>query len=149
MLTCPKCKHSKTIKNGHIVNKQRYLCKDCGYQFTRTEPRGRPTSEHATALLLYCLGLSMNCIARILSVSTPTVLRWIRSFAENNYKNPAPGHAVIVELDEIRHYLFSKKINFGYGKHIVVRPERSSIGNVAIVIEKPLPSLWKDVSVGK
>jgi hypothetical protein len=76
-------------------------------------------------------------------------LRWIRSFAENNYKKPAPGHAVIVELDEMWHYLFLKKTNFGYGKHIVVRQERSSIGNAAIVIEKYLPGLWKDLNVGK
>ena len=46
---------------------------------------------------------------------------------------PSPGEAVIIELDEMWHYLHSKKTNFGYGKLIVVIPVNSSTGNVAIV----------------
>ena len=43
------------------------------------------------------------------------------------------GEAVIIELDEMWHYLHSKKTNYGSGKLIVARPVNSLTGNVAIV----------------
>lgn len=32
-MQCPKCESSQLRKNGHVRDKQRYRCKDCGYQF--------------------------------------------------------------------------------------------------------------------
>jgi transposase len=43
------------------------------------------------------------------------------------------GEAVIIELDEMWHYLHSKKTNYGSGKLIVAIPVNSLTGNVAIV----------------
>ena len=68
------------------------------------------------AILLYTLGLSFNAIARIYGVATSTVMRWVRDFAEKTYEKPSPGEAVIIELDEMWHYLHSKKTNYGSGK---------------------------------
>jgi len=51
-------------------------------------------------------------------VSTPAVLRWVRLFAEKTYEKPEPAEAVIVELDEMWHYLGAKKTNSGSGKLI-------------------------------
>ena len=39
-MQCPKCESSQIRKNGHVRNKQRYRCKDCGYQFM--EPNSQP-----------------------------------------------------------------------------------------------------------
>jgi transposase len=139
MPECPKCGSAKTVKNGCHLGRQRYRCKECGFQFTRTTPRGRPASEKATAVLLYTLGLSLNSIARMFKVSTPAVLRWVRLFAEKVYEKPEPGHAVVVELDEMWHYLRSKKTNSGYGRLIVEIPVSSLTGNVGIVIRAPSP----------
>jgi transposase-like protein len=66
MTECPKCGLVKTVKNGCHLGRQRHRCKDCGFQFTRATPKGRPASEKATAVLLYTLGLSLNSIARTL-----------------------------------------------------------------------------------
>jgi len=85
------------------------------------------------------LGLSFNAIARIYNVATSTVMRWVRSFAEKTYEKPEPGQAVIVELDEMWHYLHSKKTNSGSGKLIVAIPVSSLTGNVAIAIRALLP----------
>ena len=137
MPTCPKCKYAEVVKNGKHLGRQRYRCKSCAFQFTRTTARGRPASEKATAVLLYTLGLSLNCIARIFKVTTPAVLRWVRLFAEKTYEKPEPAEAVIVELDEMWHYLGSKKTSCGSGKLIVAVPVGSLIGNVGIVIRKP------------
>ena len=109
MQNCPKCASNKTVKNGNHLGRQRYRCKGCGFQFTRGTPRGRPANEKAMAILLYTLGLSFNAIARIYGVATSTVMRWVRTFAEKTYEKPEPGQAVIVELDEMWHYLHSKK----------------------------------------
>ena len=136
MPECPKCNIDQVVKSGHACGKQRYRCKSCGFQFTRTTPRGRPASEKATAVLLYSLGLSLHCIARIFQVSTPAVLRWVRLFAEKTYEKPEPYEAVIVELDEMWHFLGSQKTNSGSGKLIVAIPVSSLTGNVGIVIKK-------------
>jgi len=120
------------VKNGNHLARQRFRCKDCGFQFTRETPRGRPANEKAMAILLYTLGLSFNAIARIYGIATSTVMRWVRTFAEKTYEKPEPGQAVIVELDEMWHYLHSKKTNSGSGKLIVAIPVSSLTGNVAI-----------------
>jgi hypothetical protein len=85
------------------------------------------------------LGLSFNAIARIYNVATSTVMRRVRSFAEKTYEKPEPDQAAIVELDEMWHYLHSKKTNSGYGELIVVIPVRSLTGNVAIATKAPFP----------
>ena len=133
MQYCPKCASERIVKNGRHLERQRFRCKDCGFQFTRDTPRGRPATEKAMAILLYTLGLSFNAIARIYGVATSTVMRWVRDFAEKTYEKPSPGEAVIIELDEMWHYLHSKKTNYGSGKLIVAIPVNSLTGNVAIV----------------
>ena len=57
-------------------------------------------------MLLYVSGLSMNRTAKLLGVSTPTVQAWIEQFAEAYAQKPEPeGRAVVIELDEMWHYL--------------------------------------------
>ncbi|MDR2051360.1 MAG: hypothetical protein LBQ63_06280 [Deltaproteobacteria bacterium] len=138
MPECPKCGSRETVKNGFHLGRQRHRCKKCGFQFTRATSRGRPAREKATAVLLYTLGLSLNSIARMFKVSTPAVLRWVRLFAEKVYEKPEPREAV-VELDEMWHYLRSKKTNFGSGRLIVVIPVSSLTGSVGVVIREPSP----------
>lgn len=136
MTGCPKCKCSRIVKNGHSQGKQRYRCKSCGFQFTRTTPRGHPASEKAMAILLYTMGLSLSSIARMFKVSTPAVLRWVRLFAEKTYQKPEPAEAVVVDLDEMCHYLKSKKTDFGSGRLIVAVPVGSLTGNTGLVIKR-------------
>lgn len=134
---CPKCASSDVSKNGKVKETQRYKCKNCSYQFTRTTPRGHPPAEKALAVTLYLMGISMNAIGRLLKVSTPAVLSWIRKFTLDNYEKPEPAQAIVVELDEMWHFLNSKKINSGSGKPIVVIPVDSLTGNAEGVIKLP------------
>ncbi|MBF0426749.1 MAG: IS1 family transposase [Magnetococcales bacterium] len=108
---CPKCSDQATVKNGFLYGKQRFKCKPCGYQFTRLTPRGRPSSEKVLAILLYLHGLSLNAIAKLLCLSTPAVLKWVRKFAQDSYQKPEPTGAVVVELDEMWHFLKKTKQN--------------------------------------
>jgi transposase len=55
-----------------------------------------------TAVLLYLSGLSMNRTAKLLGVSTPSVMAWIEQFAKVYAQKPEPeGRALVVELDEM------------------------------------------------
>ena len=127
---CPKCQSIEVVKNEKVQGKQRYKCKSCSLQFTRLTPRGRPAQEKAMAVTLYTLGLSIRAIARLIGVSPTAVLKWIKTFAKTHYEKPAPGDAIIVELDEMWHYLGSKKTSYGSGKLIVEKLESLLTGNV-------------------
>ena len=134
---CPKCNATEVKKNGKVQGKQRFKCKSCSYQFTRLTPRGRPANEKAMAITLYTLGLSMRAIAKIFDLSPTAVLKWIKAFAKEHYEKPAPGDAILVELDEMWHYLKSKKTNSGFGKHIDAKLENLLTGNAGAATEKP------------
>ena len=53
----------------------------------------------------------MNAIAKMLKASPATILEWIRNFAGEHAKSPEPleTDAVVLELDEMWHYLKKKQ----------------------------------------
>src|SRR4051794_40659058 len=107
-LRCKGCGSGEHVKNGFMRGKQRYRCKACGLNFTDTPPRGMPLRVKVEAVLPYLSGLSMNRTAKPLGVSTPSVQAWIERFAEVYARKPEPepeGRAVVVELDEMWHFL--------------------------------------------
>jgi transposase len=105
-LRCKGCGSEEHVKNGFMRGKQRYRCKACGLNFTDTPPPGKPLAMKVTAVLLHVSGLSMNRTAKLLGVSTPTVQAWIEQFAKAYAQKPAPeGRAVVIELDEMWHYV--------------------------------------------
>src|SRR5437763_13299377 len=105
-LRCKRCGAEEHVKNGFMKGLQRYRCKACGLSFIDTPPRGMPLRVKVTAVLLYLSGLSMNRTAKLLGVSTPSVMTWIEQFAKAYAQKPEPeGRAVVVELDEMWHFL--------------------------------------------
>ena len=113
-LRCKRCGGEEPVKNGFMRGKQRYRCKSCGLNLTDTPPRGMPLAMKVPAVLLYVSGLSLSRTAKLPGVSTPTVLAWIERFAEVYAQEPEPeGRAVVVELDEMWHYL--KKVEQALG----------------------------------
>jgi insertion element IS1 protein InsB len=105
-LRCKRCGGEEHTRNGFMRGKQRYRCRACGLNFTDTPPRGMPLQVKVTAVLLYVSGLSMNRTAKLLGVSTPSVMTWIEQFAKDHAQKPEPeGRALVIELDEMWHYL--------------------------------------------
>jgi transposase len=130
ILCCKKCGSENHVKSGVVKGEQRYKCKDCGCQFVPTRHHGRPKKDKLTAVWLYVHGLSFRTIAKFLKVSPKAVHDWVKAFAKANYIKPEPqGEAVIVELDEMWHFLHSKKDRSGYGRLIAAIPANSSTGN--------------------
>ncbi len=116
---CPACHGTVLIRSGHACGRQRWKCKGCGRQFTRTEPRGKPAALKRHAIELYCLGLSMNAIAKHIGVSAQTMLRWVRDHAQRHCPKPEPaaGSTAVVELDEIWHFVKKSPASCGSGRH--------------------------------
>jgi transposase-like protein len=69
MQVCPHCQSDRLVNNGSVAGKPKKLCKQYGYQFTRTTSRGKPLVMKVHAVLLYLSGLSMHRIAFLLRVS--------------------------------------------------------------------------------
>ena len=139
-LRCKGCGGEEHVKNGSMRGTQRYRCKACGLNFTGTPPRGMPLRVKVTAVLLHLSGLSMNRTAKLLGVSTPSVMTWIEQFAEVYARKPEPGgRAVAVELDEMWHFLKKRPTSSGRGRLGIVPRDGSSTGSRAVVT-RPLAS---------
>jgi len=137
-LRCKRCGAEEHVKNGFMKGLQRYRCKACGLNFTDTPPRGMPLRVKVTAVLLYLSGLSMNRTAKLLGVSTPSVMTWIEQFAKAYAQKPEPeGRAVVVELDEMWHFLKKRPTSSGSGRLGIVLPGEWLTGNAGVVTPSP------------
>src|SRR3954447_4266665 len=138
-LRCKRCGSEAHVKNGLMRGQQRYRCKACGLNFTDTPPRGKPLALKVAAVLLYVSGLSMNRTAQLLGVSTPTIQVWLEQFAEAYAQKPEPeGRAVVIELDEMGHYLKKSPDPSGSGRIGIVRRASWWTGNAAVVTRSPV-----------
>ena len=137
-LRCKRCGAEEHVKNGLMRGKQRYRCTACGLNFADTPPRGMPLAMRVTAVLLSLGGLSMNRTAKLLGVSTPTVMAWIERFAEVFARKPEPaGRAVVVELDEMWHFLKKSPASSGSGRLGIVLRGAWLTGSAAVVMPPP------------
>jgi insertion element IS1 protein InsB len=108
-LSCKNCNGTKYVKNGFVHGNQRYLCKDCGYRFTDTPGHGYPIDMRYNAAILYICGISITCTAVLLGVAPSTVQSWLDWVATEYPPEPPPrGTVVVIELDEMWHFLNSK-----------------------------------------
>ena len=109
----PKCLSIKYVKSGIKYSKQRYICKKCGCNFTKSQKRGAALETKLMALKLYLEGMGFRSIGRVLNVSNVTVLYWIRNLGKSvksyvQKQMPDDIRQVdIVEMDEMWH--FTKK----------------------------------------
>jgi len=136
-MKCRKCGCEKSVKNGRHLGRQRYKCSECGFQFTQEKPRGKDVEIKCLSIILYVNGLSFRAIAKIVNVSHKAVFDWVKNFGLETYEKPRPSEQVVIELDEMWHFLNAKKTNCGFGKHIVALQVNSLTGNVEGVTMVP------------
>jgi len=134
---CPKCSSVKYVKSGHVKGVQRYQCKECRCQFTRDIPRGRHLKTRMLAVTMYLHGISLNAIGKIVGVSTPGVLDWVRRFARDNYEKPqVSGQSVIMKLDEMWHYVKKSNVSSGSGRLLMLIQDDCLTGSVGVVTKE-------------
>ena len=143
MKKCSRCGSEKAVKNGFKAEKQTYLCRECGYRFMADRPKATDKIK-TQAVSLYCIGLSFRTIGKYLGFSNTMVLIWIREFAKLHYSKPVPKDEIVVELDEMWHFIQSKKTNCGFGKPIAEQLKSFLTGNAEIEIPKLLQDCITD-----
>ena len=76
---CPRCKSIEKIKNGVAHGIQRYRCKNCGCNYTKSNVRGYGLEIKNRVFFLYQSGKSFREIEKETGISNVTVMRWIKS----------------------------------------------------------------------
>lgn len=118
MKHCPKCKGCNICKDGIVNSKQRYLCKNCKYHFTRKQlelgKQGKPEIIKQ-AIKLHLENVSFRGIGRLFGVHYQTVINWLKAEAEKiDQKDFKVDESLVTELDEMHLYLGKKKTTDGY-----------------------------------
>ena len=137
MVECKGCKSNKVTKNGIVANKQRYKCKICGINFREGDDRTSDAvaAKKALCILLYAMAKgSYRMLGRILNIDHTLVYRWIREFGESLPEPTISGEITHMELDELWHFIGSKKEKYGLSKPLTVAHGELWHGYSAIVI---------------
>lgn len=137
MESCKHCGHGESVKNGVVRGKQRYKCKECGYNFVVGDGRVDPNAavKRAFAVILYSLGKgSYGFIAKLFGVTPPAVLKWIRAEAATLQVPEVSGAIREMEFDEMWHFIGSKKTKDGSSKRWIVLQGEPWPGCSAVVI---------------
>ena len=126
-MECPKCGVREKVKNGFMKGAQRYKCKNCGCNFTKSTGRGQPLSLKRSVIKYYLEGIGFRRIERLLGVSNVTALYWVRDLGKkvkaSASAQPKDKHK-IVELDELCTYVKKNKIKLGSGPALGEIPKR-------------------------
>ena len=113
-MDCPRCASAQNVKSGILRGRQRYLCKNCGYQHSVEKRSCDATKEtKETAVRLYLEGMGLRAIGRILGYSNVSVLNWVRKFAQTQTLIAAEESIPVIEIDEMHTYIGSKKSRLG------------------------------------
>ena len=119
MEECKNCKSTETVKNGLVRQKQRYKCKSCGHNFVCGDERRKKSTElkRITSVLLYSLEkASFRFLANLFDVSPTTTYNWVRQTAESFDEPVIDENIKEIEIDEMWHFLQSKKTKNGLSR---------------------------------
>jgi hypothetical protein len=73
------------------------------------------------AMLLYLSGLSMTRTAKIIGVSPTSIVNWVREFGKEFALPEGSGEVIEIEIDEMWHYIQSKKTASGSGELLNIK----------------------------
>lgn len=74
----PKCQGVEKNKSGSSKGKQRYLCKNCGCNYTRSYGRGYHPKIQEKAITYYLEGCRFRRIERSLGMGYHSVINWVK-----------------------------------------------------------------------
>ncbi|MDR1982568.1 MAG: hypothetical protein LBQ08_02100 [Holosporaceae bacterium] len=127
MINCKRCGGDALNKRGFIGEKQRYLCKVCGMNFTEGDGRKRHSERiRRAAIELYVEGCGFRRISRLLKgifnveVCYQLVIKWIKKAAlqiesiRDNF-SVAGNKIPLLEMDELYTYIKKNRIRSEYG----------------------------------
>ena len=122
-INCKNCNSEKVVKNGIARQKQRYKCKECGFNFVvgDTRTNDKIIALKALVVLLYSLAKgSYNMLGRIFGRDRSLIYRWIKEAGLSFEEPSVDGEIKEIAFDEMWHFIGSKKLNFGSSKPLIV-----------------------------
>ena len=142
---CPYCASKAYYKHGFVVLKgskiQRFCCKNCECQFTKSLKKGYSYELKFQAYKMYKEGLGFRAIARVLKVSFETIRRWIKNFAEiieQSLKQvKVEKECDIVQIDEIFSYIKKNSENASFGLLLIKQNQEFLILKLETDQQKP------------
>ena len=140
MPECKNCRSEKVVKNGIVRGKQRYRCKECGYNFVEGDGRTNEkiAAKKAMCVIFYSLGkASYNMLAHIFDTWPSLVYRWIKEAGAKLPDGEVSGAITQMEFDEMWHFIGNKKTSFGSSKPLTVAHGELWPGCSAVVILQP------------
>ena len=136
-MECPKCRSDEYVKNGLMEGSQRYKCKTCGCNYTRSYSYYREKEKKRRfALSMYLEGLGFHSIARLLGVSHVSVINWVKKYGSQLTCIRNPRSCRIMELDEMHSYVGNKKNTDGFGLALIEMPDNTLIWLWGIEVQK-------------
>ena len=140
MIQCKECLSDTIVKNGIVRKKQRFKCKSRGCNFIIGDSRINPAVElkRHTCVLFYSLGkASFRFLAKLFDVSPATTYQWVRKTAETLGDPVVSAEVKEIEIDEMWHFLHSKKTKDGSSKPwIVIHGELSPGLSVVVMLQR-------------
>jgi hypothetical protein len=80
----------------------------------------------------------MNALGKMFGVRASSVLKWIRRYATEHHEKLVPtGRTIVLEVDEMWHYLQKNATNSGSRRLWIVIQASCWIGNVGVVMQQP------------
>jgi insertion element IS1 protein InsB len=111
---CPYCTSKNIVKNGRTsTKKQQYHCKSCRKRFLdyySYKAYGREINHNIISLTKE--GVGIRSTARLLQISTSTVISKIKKIAKD-LKQPEIAKGKTYEVDELCTYVKKKKTKSG------------------------------------
>jgi len=141
MAECKNCKSTNTTKNGIVRKKQRYRCKECGYNFVIGNAHHSPQKRamKAMAVLLYSLGKgSFANLAKIFGVSNGTIYNWVVEAAKGLPEPTIDDDITAIEFDEMWHYIGKKNESCGSSKQLTEQQNEQLRGGLEAAVRKLL-----------
>lgn len=144
---CKNCNALEIVKNGQVRNQQRYKCKTCNYNFVEGDKRSKASTKikQALAIILYSQGkASFRFLAKLFDTSVSQVYRWIANEARYVGEPEVRAELEHIELDEMWHFIRSKKTKNGYLKPwIVIHGELLPGYSVVVMLQRLNGSITK------
>ena len=140
MVPCKNCRHTNTVKNGYVRQKQRYKCHACGFNFVEGDARHKPETEvkKALSIILYSLGkASFGFLGKLFGVSRTTTYYWVRQGAEQIDEPSISPDIKAIDFDEMWHFIQSKKENSGLSKPWIITQGEPLPGYSVVVMLQP------------
>ena len=120
-MKCPQCRSEEKVKNGFVRDTQRYKCKNCGHNYTKSSRQRHSEEKRKRCIELYLEGVGFRGVSRLEDVSHTTVMNWVRELGDRiqEFIKPEERKVAIMELDEMHHFVKKKRQNAGSGQPMI------------------------------